>query len=589
MTPGMGGGGSVRDGWRLLWGVLRRRPRPLLAVGGLVVVLAAPTTVAGIAVAHALDDGFFAHRAGTGLLWVALLVQVRLVAAVAGRLLFPPLVRVVEPLRDELVTAMVTAGLHRAVREDVPVPGAAVRQAVDEVEQARMLVASVLRNAHATGSVAVGAVIGLAVLDPAILLVELPCLVASVAGYWLLVRAVLRRQRRSLLAEEDLAEHVVRTLGARRDVTAFAAQDAAARPVLERVERARLAARALGRADAMHDGVVGVGVDLGLVLLLALAPVLIGRGRLGTGELVAAVYYVMFALGPALRFLVYGGAGWLAELLGLMTRLSDAIAAGGPLSGVATAGEPRPVGPSSPSGSAARPVVVAESVGYAYSKDAAPVLDGAGFTVPFGAHVAVVGPSGAGKSTLAALLCGVREPAGGTVLVGGAPPAPGSGVLALAPQEPYVFAGTVRENLAYLAPAASDEVLRDAADAFGLGRLDLDERLSAGGAGLSAGERQLVTLARTYLAAAPIVVLDEATSHLDPDAELRAELLMRRRGGTLIVIAHRISSASRADWVLLVDAGKVVAGPHHQLVDRSPRYRQLVGLWEPEKGTDDGI
>ncbi|MEV0568145.1 ABC transporter ATP-binding protein [Dactylosporangium sp. NPDC050588] len=578
MTPGAVGGGSVRDGWRLLWGVLRRRPRPLLAVGGLVVVLAAPTTLAGIAVAHALDDGFFAHRAGTGLLWVAVLVQVRLVAAVAGRLLFPPLVRVVEPLRDELVTAVVTAGLHRAMRQDAPVPGAAVRQAVDEVEQARMLVASVLRNAHATGSVAVGAVIGLAVLDPAILLVELPCLVASVAGYRLLVRAVLRRQRRSLLAEEDLAEHVVRTLGARRDVTAFAAQDAAARPVLERVERARLAARALGRADAMHDGVVGVGVDLGLVLLLALAPVLIGRGRLGTGELVAAVYYVMFALGPALRFLVYGGAGWLAELLGLMTRLSDAVTAGGP-----------PVRTPGPSGSPARPVVVAESVGYAYSKDAAPVLDGAGFTVPFGAHVAVVGPSGAGKSTLAALLCGVREPAGGTVLVGGAPPAPGSGVLALAPQEPYVFAGTVRENLAYLAPAASDEVLRDAADAFGLGRLDLDERLSAGGAGLSAGERQLVTLARTYLAAAPVVVLDEATSHLDPDAELRAELLMRRRGGTLIVIAHRISSATRADWVLLVDAGKVVAGPHDRLVDRSPRYRQLVGLWEPEKGTSDGI
>ncbi|MDG6107289.1 ABC transporter ATP-binding protein [Dactylosporangium aurantiacum] len=559
----------TRAGWRLLWSLLRRRPRPLLAVAGLVVVLAAPTTLTGIAVAHALEDGFFAHRAGTGLLWVCLLVQVRLLGTVAGRLLFPPLVRVVEPLRDELVTAVVTAGLRRAVQQDARVPGTAVRQAVDEVEQARMLVASVLRNAHATGSVAVGAVIGLGLLDPAILLVELPCLAAAAVGYRLLVRAVLRRQRRCLLAEEDLADHVAAAFAARRDVAAFAAHDAAAAPVLERVERARVAARDLRRADAIHVGVVGVGVDLGLILLLVLAPVLIGRGRLGTGDLVAAVYYVMFALGPALRFLVYGGADWLAELLGLMTRLSDAVTGAPP---------PARTGPS-PAGR--RPAVVAESVGYAYAKDAAPVLDDVDFTVPFGTHVAVVGPSGAGKSTLAALLCGVRRPDRGTVRIGGAPPAPGSATLVLAPQEPYVFAGTVRENLAYLAPAAADATLRRAADAFGLHRLGLDQRLGAGGAGLSAGERQLLTLARTYLSAAAVVVLDEATSHLDPDAEHRAELLMRRRGGTLIVIAHRISSAARADRVLLVDEGGVVAAPHHELLDRSPRYRQLVGLWEP--------
>jgi ATP-binding cassette, subfamily B, bacterial RamB/AmfA len=181
------------------------------------------------------------------------------------------------------------------------------------------------------------------------------------------------------------------------------------------------------------------------------------------------------------------------------------------------------------------------------------------------------------------------------VLVGGRPardPGPGPGAAGragsaplrvLIPQQAYVFTGTVRENLEYLCPAGADAVaLQASADAVGL--LPLVRRL--GGfdariepAALSEGERQLVALARAHLSTAPLVLLDEATCHLDPAAEARAELAFARRPGTLFVVAHRISSARRADRILVLDGVRAVCGSHSELLDHSALYRDLVGRW----------
>jgi len=148
----------------------------------------------------------------------------------------------------------------------------------------------------------------------------------------------------------------------------------------------------------------------------------------------------------------------------------------------------------------------------------------------------------------------------------------------LIPQEAYVFSGTVRENVAYLRPAATDWEVEAALRAVGA---DLvfrpDARVRPGE--LSAGERQLLSLARAYLSPAPLAVLDEATCHLDPAAERRAEEAFAARGGTLIVIAHRISSALRARRVLVLDGAEAVVGDHTYLLARSPLYTELVGHW----------
>jgi ATP-binding cassette, subfamily C, bacterial len=145
-----------------------------------------------------------------------------------------------------------------------------------------------------------------------------------------------------------------------------------------------------------------------------------------------------------------------------------------------------------------------------------------------------------------------------------------------------VFTGTLSDNLTYLADGRASARLDCAVDAFGM--RPLVRRLGGYGgtvdsARLSAGERQLVTLVRAYLARAPLVVLDEATCHLDPVAEARIERLFARRGCTLIVIAHRISSALRADRILVLDGPTVLDGTHERLLAESPLYRDLVGHW----------
>ncbi|OUD00454.1 ABC transporter ATP-binding protein, partial [Streptomyces swartbergensis] len=209
-------------------------------------------------------------------------------------------------------------------------------------------------------------------------------------------------------------------------------------------------------------------------------------------------------------------------------------------------------------------------------------------TLPAGSHLAVVGPSGAGKSTLTALVAGLLTPDRGTITVGGHPvPGPeAAAARVLIPQEAYVFGGTLAENLAYLRPdPVPEEELLAAAEAVGLA--PLADRLGGLGAQvdpatLSAGERQLVALTRAYLSYAPLALLDEATCHLDAGTEERAERAFAGRpGGTLVVVAHRISSARRAGRVLVMDGRSTACGGHEELMRSSALYRDLVGNWAP--------
>lgn len=197
----------------------------------------------------------------------------------------------------------------------------------------------------------------------------------------------------------------------------------------------------------------------------------------------------------------------------------------------------------------------------------------------------MIGPSGIGKSTLATLLAGLESPDEGTVAIGGLAPdrwdaASRAEHVALLPQEAYVFSGTVADNLRYLNSAATDADLMEAARAVGADALiarlgGLHAPLDP--AALSLGERQLIVLARAYASPARVVILDEATCHLDPAAEARAEHAFRQRPGTLIVIAHRAGSALRADQILLLDGARAWLGRHDELVAAAPLYAELVG------------
>jgi ATP-binding cassette subfamily C protein len=190
------------------------------------------------------------------------------------------------------------------------------------------------------------------------------------------------------------------------------------------------------------------------------------------------------------------------------------------------------------------------------------------------------------------LLAATHVPQRGEVRLGGLPvaeldPQTLARYRVLIPQEAYVFAGTVGENLRYLHPAATQTELDTAVDELGLRSVvtrlgGYDAAVDSGM--LSAGERQLFALARAHLTPAPVLILDEATCHLDPVAEERVERVLAGRGGTLVVVAHRLSSALRAQRILLMDSAPggvttVMSGSHRELLRTAPLYRDLVGHW----------
>jgi len=284
--------------------------------------------------------------------------------------------------------------------------------------------------------------------------------------------------------------------------------------------------------------------------------------------------YVLFGLQPALRTLISGLGGSGLRFVVTLGRILDATA-------------PPAVPERRPLPTAGYDLAL-RGVTFAYGPHSEPALRELDLTVPQGDHLAIVGPSGIGKSTLAGLLCGLLAPNAGTVELGGAPSAATptdqlARLRVLIPQEAYVFAGTVRDNLTYLRPTATAAQVDHAVAAVGaealLARLG-GPAAELVPAALSAGERQLIALVRAYLSPAPVVVLDEATCHLDPVAEQCAERAFAERGGTLIVIAHRISSALRANRILVLDGTSATAGDHPTLLSTSPLYRELLGHWQ---------
>jgi ATP-binding cassette subfamily B protein len=236
--------------------------------------------------------------------------------------------------------------------------------------------------------------------------------------------------------------------------------------------------------------------------------------------------------------------------------------------------------------------IVFDHVTFGYDPDV-PVITDVSLRIAPGETVAFVGPTGAGKSTLAKLITRFYDPTSGHVRIDGHDI---KGVtldslrrqLGVVPQEPFLFAGTIRDNLAFARPSASYAEVAEAVRAVGL--TELVDRLPDGvdtvvherGQSLSSGERQLIALGRAFLAHPRVLVLDEATSNLDLQSETRIEaaldVLLEAR--TAVLIAHRLSTAMKADRIVVVDHGRVVeAGTHADLLDHKGRYAEMYAAW----------
>jgi ATP-binding cassette subfamily B protein len=244
--------------------------------------------------------------------------------------------------------------------------------------------------------------------------------------------------------------------------------------------------------------------------------------------------------------------------------------------------------------------VTLRDVSFAYDP-AKPVLQDVDLEIAAGETISLVGPTGAGKSTIAKLVTRFYDPTEGEVSIDGHDLRDVTidslrTQLGVVPQEPFLFAGTMRDNIAFARPDATDDEVMEAVHRVGL--TDLIERLPEGvdtpvherGVSLSSGERQLIALARAFLASPRVLVLDEATSNLDLKSETQVEAGLDAvlEGRTAIIVAHRLSTAMRADRIAVVDDGRIIElGSHDELVGiPGGRYAEMFQAWIAHLETD---
>ncbi|QBI55438.1 ATP-binding cassette domain-containing protein [Streptomonospora litoralis] len=568
---------------------LWRHRRPLLLLGACSLMESGQTFLLGICLARALDEGFLAEKPAAGLAWLAVAAASILLVGPVLRGVFAQLSGLVEPLRDGLVRRAVGGALRRAVADPARaarVERAAVSRLTQQTEIARDSFAGLVLTVRSFLFTAVGALAGMFTLAPELLVVVVPPMLLGLVLFLLTLAPMAAAQRRFLDADEAFADRAGVLRGRLRDLAACGIAGTAVDASRGLIDEAAASTRSLARWTAARTLALGVAGQLPIVLLLVATPWLSDRG-VTTGALMGALAYLVQSLLPALQALMtaVGSAG--SRLVVVLDRFVSAEEGGADEEepGRAESGDSGP--PVRPAQGLA-PAVWCRGVRMSYGAGTPPLVEGFGLTVEAGERIAVVGPSGIGKSTLAHVLSGLHAPDEGAVRLAGRPVAGRSPrelarMRVLLPQQGYVFAGSVRENLAQLEPGAEDDRIARAAAALHLEPLvdrlgGLDGDVDPGT--LSAGERQALCLVRAYVSPAPLLILDESTCHLDPAAEAQAEeALAARPNTTLIVVAHRLSSALRADRILVLDGTGTAFGTHDSLLRDSPLYRDLAGLW----------
>jgi ATP-binding cassette subfamily B protein len=402
-----------------------------------------------------------------------------------------------------------------------------------------------------------------------------------------LIAASVKFQRDSSKAYLEVREKVGANLSALQEgitgvrvIQAYARED-------EQIRRFEESNRALFRSH-MHSvkvstwyfGVIEFAGIASSALIVGIGGWLVHRGTVSLGTVVAFVLLLASLFDP------------VQQLSQLYNTLQSAAAALHKLFGILDA-QPDVVETQTPTALPADGDVMVSGVTFSYDGAARPALDNVSLTLTAGTRLALVGPTGAGKSTLAKIMARLYDPQSGSVSFGGVDLRQASMTdlrtrIVVIPQEGFLFDGSVRDNLLIAKPDATEVQLLSALDSIGLRERfealpeGLDTQVRERGSRLSAGERQLVALSRAALVNPAVLVLDEATSNLDPGTEMLVEAALEKlmQGRSVIVVAHRLSTVQRADQIAVVaDAHISEIGTHDELIALGGHYALLAATW----------
>ncbi|KQR17884.1 ABC transporter permease [Cellulomonas sp. Leaf334] len=425
----------------------------------------------------------------------------------------------------------------------------------------------------------IGTLVLMAVLDLVLLGTTIAAIIVVSVLMALLLPGIAKAQEAAQESVGRLGGTLEGTLRAVRTVKSSRAEERQGERILADARDAKDHSVRAVRTTAVAWTISWGGIQLAIVVILGLGAWRVSQDLLAVSSLVAFLLYAFNIVGP------------ITELTQAFTQLQSGIAAAARIREVTTMDSEEPV----PSGGAApvatdesTPVVELRNVTAAYGPDAEPAVRDISFTVPRRGHTALVGPSGAGKTTVFSLLLRFLEPQSGQLLLDGVPFSEiGHGRLrerfAYVEQETPIVPGSIRDNLLFSAPDASDEELDRVLAAVRLdGAFDalpdgLDTSLTS--TSVSGGQRQRIALARAILKAPEVLLLDEATAQVDGLTESAIHDCIRDLAarGAVVTVAHRLSTVLDADTILVMEDGRVRArGTHEELLESDALYRDLV-------------